>query len=398
MTNITPLGLYNAINSALKRQENKQDLGDLKHAEIFGTAIKRVKAADLNLVNLQADRALCVSGLFAISKAHAWPTASDEIGAMAEYLESVFLLTPWTSTQCSKADLMAREDFAEIMLSTSKILRDQYKGNQPLVQEILGPNPPCLVPVQTAICILRKQGDQFKKFSPPEVQQELAGLSEALETNENFIKTTQEAYFHLLLKVNPNYKERGLWMKLNSKRSVAIAGESEKAWQLRKQYNRAKNASKRLKQKRDAFLREFQAFEIGVDDAALDLLKGPSCKDRNRLVSFLKSICKHYASRWCIETGYETIEYHFPIQYQGYSSDTHLRVFTIQTIVFNSYRVAQIKHIGATKPANWRPWEPKNKTKCRRFDAKDQRSFSTKTHLLGLLKESLEAYFCRALS
>ena len=38
---------------------------------------------------------------------------------------------------------------------------------------------------------------------------------------------------------------------------------------------------------------------------------------------------------------------------------------------FNSYRVAQIKHIGATKPANWRPWEPKNKTKCRRFDAKD---------------------------
>ncbi len=103
-------------------------------------------------------------------------------------------------------------------------------------------------------------------------------------------------------------------------------------------------------------------------------------------------------SRWCIETGYETIEYHFPIQYQGYSSDTHLRVFTIQTIVFNSYRVAQIKHIGATKPANWRPWEPKNKTKCRRFDAKDQRSFSTKTHLLGLLKESLEAYFCRALS
>ncbi len=82
--------------------------------------------------------------------------------------KSVFLLTPWTSTQSSKADLMAREDFAEILLSTSKILRDQYKGNQPLVQEILGPNPPCLVPVQTAICILRKQGDQFKKFSPPE--------------------------------------------------------------------------------------------------------------------------------------------------------------------------------------------------------------------------------------
>ena len=131
-----------------------------------------------------------------------------------------------------------------------------------------------------------KTGRSIQEILPPEVQQELAGLSEALETNENFIKTTQEAYFHLLLKVNPNYKERGLWMKLNSKRSVAIAGESEKAWQLRKQYNRAKNASKRLKQKRDAFLREFQAFEIGVDDAALDLLKGPSCKDRNRLVSF----------------------------------------------------------------------------------------------------------------
>ena len=84
------MGLYNAINIALKRQENKQDLGDLKHAEIFGTAIKRVKAADLNLVNLQADRALCLSGLFAISKAHAWPTASDEIGAMAESLEIGF--------------------------------------------------------------------------------------------------------------------------------------------------------------------------------------------------------------------------------------------------------------------------------------------------------------------
>ena len=140
--------------SALKRQENKQDLGDLKHAEIFGTAIKRVKAADLNLVNLQADRALCVSGLFAISKAHAWPTASDEIGAMAEYLESVFLLTPWTSTQCSKADLMAREDFAEIMLSTSKILRDQYKGNQPLVQEILVQIPRAWFPCrrQSASC------------------------------------------------------------------------------------------------------------------------------------------------------------------------------------------------------------------------------------------------------
>ena len=83
--------------------------------EIFGKAAERVKIAGLNLVNLQADRALCVTGLYAISKDHAWPTASGEIGAMADYMSSVFLITPWTSTKYSKADLIARDNFAEVI-------------------------------------------------------------------------------------------------------------------------------------------------------------------------------------------------------------------------------------------------------------------------------------------
>ena len=130
-----------------------------------------------------------------------------------------------------------------------------------------------------------------------------------------------------------------------------------------------------------------------MDDAALDLLKGPSCKDRNRLVSFLKSICKHYASRWCIETGYETIEYHFPIQYQGYTPIRTCEYLQSRQSFLILYRVAQIKHIGATKPANWRPWEPKNKTKCRRFDAKDQRSFSYQDPFIGVIKRIAGSIF-----
>ena len=146
---------------------------------------------------------------------------------------------------------------------------------------------------------MQKQGDQFRKIYPHEIQPQLANLSDDIKTNEDLIKTTQEAYYCLLLKVNPNYKERGLQMKLNSKRSVSIAGES----------------------------------------------------------------------------------------------NTHLRVFTIQTIVFNSYPVAQIKHIGATKPSNWRPWDPKNKTKCCRFDAKDQRSFFYQELFMWFIKRNIGYLF-----
>jgi hypothetical protein len=187
-------------------------------------------------------------------------------------------------------------------------------------------------------------------------------------------------------------------MKLNSNRAGPLANEPAEAWGTRKQYQRAKRAGKALQQKRAAFLRTFQVFEVGADAAALALLKGQACRSRAQLASMLKACCKAYNSRWCIEFGYETIDYHFPLQFRGNSSDTHLRIYVVQGIVFNSYRAAQIKHVGASKPANWRPWDPKEKFRCRRLSAADLRGFSSKTYLLGLLKESMTEYFCRSSS
>ncbi|HMF32958.1 MAG TPA: hypothetical protein VKK79_16160, partial [Candidatus Lokiarchaeia archaeon] len=198
--------------------------------------------------------------------------------------------------------------------------------------------------------------------------------------------------------IKPTYQDRGLAMKLNAKRRGPLAGETGKAWDTRKQYNRAKRAGKALQKKLEAFLRQFQIFEVGADEAALALLKGPPCRARTHIVFALKAACKGYCSRWCIESGYEIIEYQFPLRYRGASSDTHVRIYVLQAMVFNSYRVAQIKHVGATKPHNWRPWDARKKLRCRQLSAAEQRAYSTRTHVLQLLGESLKTYFCRSSS
>jgi hypothetical protein len=398
LTNITPIGLYSAIDLVPKRQENGQDLGDLHYAVTFGKAADRARQAALPVVNFQGDRGLEAAGLFVISQQHAWPSAAGEVGALAEFTKDVFLMTPWTSTRQTKADLIAGKDFAEVMVASSSFPRKQYTGDQPLVQAVVGPSPKCKVPVETAILVLQKRGGSYCAFSPAQVQEQLSALQQKVKANETLIESLKSDYFTELRSVNAAYKERGLLMKLNAKSSGRLAGESPSAWAIRTQYNRARRSGKALQRKLDAFLRTFQVFEFGVDEAALELLKGPPCMARSRLVTDLKSCSKAYTSRWCIEAGFETIEYHFPIQYRGPSSDTHLRIYVLQAIVFNSYRVAQIKHVGAAKPHNWRPWDPKMKVHCRQFRAADLRSFSTKTYLLGLLKESLNAFFCRSVS
>ena len=398
LANITPMGLYSTIGLTPKRQKNAQDLGDLHYALTFGKAADRARQAGLPLVNFQGDRALEVAGLFATSGLHAWPSASGELGGLAEFTKSAYLVTPWTSTRQTKTDLIARKDFTEVMVASSSFLRDQYTGTQPLVQRVKGPSPKSKVPVETAILVLRKLDGSYYDFSPPDVQAQLSVLRAKVKESAELVESLKNNYFRTLRSANPTYKERGLLMKLNAKSQDQLAGESLKAWVIRKEYNHARRAGKGLQQKLNTFLRAFQVFEIGVDEATLKLLKGHQCSARSRIISALKSLWKGYDSRWCIESGFEIIEYQFPVQYRGYSSDTHLRIYVLQAIVFNSYRVAQVKHVGAGKPHNWRPWDPRKKIRNRQFSAADLRSFSTKGYLFGLLKESLEAYFCRSLS
>ena len=398
LANITPLGLYSAIDFAPKRQENAQDLGDLRYAVTFGKAADRARLAGLTVRNFQGDRALEVAGLFVVSHQHAWPASSGEVRGLAEFTEGVYLVTPWSSTRQTKADLIAQNTFAEVAVASSSFLRSQYAGTQALAKVVLGPSPKSKVLVETAILTLRKQGGSYRDFSPAEVQAELSALQREVKENAELAESLKEDYFRQLRLANPKYKERGLLMKLNAKSEDQLAGEPAKAWATRKQYNRARRAGKRLQKKLDSFLREFQVFEIGVDEAGLKLLKEPPCKARARLVSTLKSLGKGYDSRWCIEAGFETIEYQFPVHYRGYSTDTHLRIYALQAIVFNGYRVAQVKHVGAGKPHNWRPWEPRKKIRNRRFSAADLRGFTAKGYLLSLLKDSMEMYFRRKLS
>jgi len=398
LTNITPLGLYNAIDLAPKRQENKEDLGDLRYAVTFGKAAERVSQAGLTLAQFQGDRGLDAAGLFSVSRLHAWPSAAGEVGALAGSTEGAFLVTPWMSTHATKAELIAGEQFAEVVVQPSNFSRDQYAGNDPIVRAVLGPSPPCKVTVETAIVVLQKVGESYCDFSPPEVQAELAALQRAVDVNADNVEVLKKSYFGQLRAIKPTYQDRGLAMKLNAKRRGPLAGETGKAWNTRKQYNRAKRAGKALQRKLEVYLRQFQIFEVGADAAALALLKGPPCRARTHLVFALKTACKGYCSRWCIESGYEIIEYQFPLRYRGASSDTHVRIYVPQAMVFNSYRVAQIKHVGATKPHNWRPWKARMKLRCRQLSAAEQRLYSTKTHILQLLGESLKIYFCRSSS
>jgi len=397
VANVAPIGLINAIDLAPKRQINGADLGDLQYAVVYGKAIERANEAGLTLKQVQGDRGLEVLGIFAVSRDHAWPAISGEIGALAEYTKAVFMITPWSSTHYTKADLIACKEFTEVTIKSAEILRNQYMGNQPLVRLIQGPDPPCKIPIETAVLTLRKQNEKYGDFDPREMQVQLDILTNDLTTNEKRLETLKAEYFCLLREVNPDYKERGLEMKLNSMGISQLSKEPSNAWAVRKQYRAVQGKIRVAKQKRDAFLRDFQIFEIGVDKAALDLLKGSPCKARSVLINKLKSCGKDYCSRWCIESGFEIIEYQFPLHYHGYSSDTHIRCFVVQAAVFNSYRVAQIKHIGATKPHNWRPWNPKNKICCRQFRTAERRTFSTKGYILKLLRESMNNYFCRAL-
>ena len=138
LTNITPIGLYNAIDLAPKRQKDCKDLGDLRYALTFGKAFERLQAVDIQPSNGQADRGLCSAGLFAISQKRAWPTASGEIGPLANFLDSTFLFTPWKSTRKTKTDLILEDKFSEIMISTSQIPKDQYAGDQEIVRNAFG--------------------------------------------------------------------------------------------------------------------------------------------------------------------------------------------------------------------------------------------------------------------
>lgn len=94
LANISPIGLYMAIDLTPKRQQNLQDLGDLHYALTFGKALDRARRAKLHVKHTQADRGLCATSLFAVSQQHAWPTAGGEIGELAEYARDVFFLTP----------------------------------------------------------------------------------------------------------------------------------------------------------------------------------------------------------------------------------------------------------------------------------------------------------------
>jgi hypothetical protein len=398
LANISPIGLYFAMELVPKRQADGKDLGHLHYAIVFGKATDRAHEAGLPLVNLQGDRGLEAAGLFIISQQHAWPSASGEVGALAEITKTVFLTTPWSSTHQTKAELFAEANFAELMVKTSNLPRNQYTGNQPLVQAVVGDTQKCKIPVETAILVLRKHDGKYEEFLPIDVHNQVVKFTHDLKMNEMLIESLKNDYFRMLRVVNPDYLDKGLMMKLNAKSSEQLTGEVLDAWTIRKQYNKAKRVGAGIKDNLNVFLRDFLVYEIGVDKDALNLLKGLPCKARTQLVSALKSHGKEYDSRWCIESGFEIIEYQFPIQYQGYSSDTHFRVYVLQAMMFNSYRVAQIKHIGENKPPNWRPWDPKMNLRCRQFNPTDQRSFSTKGYLLGLLKESLNDYFCRALS
>ena len=328
---------------------------------------------------------LSVLGVFAISQQHAWPALSGELGKFTEFTDHAFLITPWTSTRITKADLITDSNFAAISIKPSEILCSQYTGDQPLVKQILGKDLDAKYHMKLVYLTLRKQADKYCDFNAQEVQGHYLELADAVKKNEELLETLKGQYFSLLKTVNPEYTERGVGMKLNSKRSVQLANEPAEAWAVQKHHQRIQGVIRSAKQKLNAFLREFQIFEIGVDELTLNLLKGPTCHERTKIITFLKSCCKDYNSRWCIESGFECIEYQFPFHYYGYSSDTHVRCYVAQAIVFNSYRVAQILQIGATKPPNWRPWNPKKKLCCHRFSSKDRQSFTAKGYLLNFI-------------
>ena len=398
LTNITPIGLFNAIDLAPKRQKDHKDLGDLRYALTFGKAFERLQAVDIQPANGQADRGLCRAGLFAISQKRIWPTVSGETGQLDSFLDSTFLFTPWKSTRKTKTDLILEEKFSEIMISTTHIPRDQYAGGQELVRNAFGIVSKCSIPISTVILTVQCREGKQVLFKPAEVQKNLQMHCEKLEITKNKVESLKNAYLSLPSANGRELKPKGLLMKLNNKKKSLLGNETQKAWEVRKEYKRTKQAIKRLQAKKNEFVREFQVFEIGVGEPFWSILKGPHTRERRKIINSLKKQCNQYGSRWCIESGFEVIECHFPLKYKGRSSDTHVRVFTLQCLMYNDFRVSQIKHIGATKPHNWRPVDPRDKSRCRRFTAAEQRMYSTRTYMLEKLGESLNTFFCRALA
>lgn len=398
LTNVSPIGLYNAVSLAPKRQLNKADLGDLQYAVVYGKAIERVNLAGQHTKGLNGDRGLAVLGVFAISQNHAWPTASGQVGELAACTTNTFFVTPWSNTHKTKQTHILDEKFKEIMIQSSEMLRNQYIGKQELVQHVLGQGDQCKVKFETVVLTLRKQNDNFIPFNIQEVRTELQNLTNNVKNAENDLERIQSDYISLLRIVNPEYKDRGIMMKLNSLSKERLANEPNKAFQKRKEYWKVKAQMAKFTQKRDAFLREFLIYEIGVDRETIELLKASPSIQQEEVIEFLKTCGKDYSARWCIEPGFETIEYQLPLHYQGNSSATALRYFTIQAILFNSYRVAQIKHVSRDKPTGWVPFDEKNALCCRRFTAQERRGFTAKGYILTLLEQSLKKYFCRKLN
>ncbi len=398
LTNVSPIGLYNAVSLAPKRQLNKADLGDLQYAVVYGKAIERVNLAGQHTKGLNGDRGLAVLGVFAISQNHAWPTASGQIGELTPCTTNTFFVTPWSNTHKTKQMHILDEKFEEILIQSSEMLRNQYMGKQELVQHVLGQGDQCKVKFETVILTLRKQNDKFIPFNPKEVKTELQILTENVKNAEKDLESIQSDYISLLRNVNPEYKDRGIMMKLNSLSKEILSNEPNKAFQKRKEYWKVKAQIAKFIQKRDAFLREFLIYEIGVDRETIKLLKETSSIQREETLEFLKTCGMDYSARWCIEPGFETIEYQLPLHYQGNSSATALRCFTIQAILFNSYRVAQIKHVSRDKPIGWDPFDEKNALCCRRFTAQERRGFTAKGYILTLLEQSLKKYFCRKIN
>ena len=134
-----------------------------------------------------------------------------------------------------------------------------------------------------------------------------------------------------------------------------------------------------------------------MDAPSLQIIRNGTPKEKISLFSKLKVRCLAYKSRWCIESCLETIKHPFLLSYRGISSATQKRLFVLQSIIFNDYKITQIEHISVTKPHNWRPWDPNMKCLCRQLRPDEQRLYTTKGYLLNKLEKSLKLYFKKVL-
>ena len=250
LTNITPIGLYNAIDLAPKRQKDHKDLGDLRYALTFGKAFERLQAVDIQPANGQADRGLCRAGLFAISQKHAWPTASGEIGQLDNFLNSTFLFTPWKSTRKTKTDLILEDNFSEIMISTSHIPRDQYTGGQELVHTAFGTVSKCKIPISTVILTVQCREGKKMSFKPAEVQKNLQIHCEKLEITKNRVESLKNEYLSLPSANGRDLKPKGLLMKLNNKKKSVLGNETQRFGKYGKNISVLNNQLSVYKQKR----------------------------------------------------------------------------------------------------------------------------------------------------